>query len=79
MQKTENRTLIVWWMRPIYKLFFATPCKHPNFWGESGEWYLYLKREIFVFLYNEKSLIYALPHINPEYGDVCTPSQKKLF
>ena len=31
--------LVVWWMRPIYKLFFATPCKHPNFWGESGERY----------------------------------------
>ncbi len=44
---------IVWWMRPIYELFCATPCKHPNFWG-------------------------ALPHINPEYGDVCTPSQKKV-
>ena len=22
------------------------------------------------------SLIYALPHINPEYGNVCTPPQK---
>ncbi len=32
-------------------------------------------------VYNKKldqsvSLKYALPHINPEYGDVCTPSQK---
>ncbi len=31
--------LVVWWMRPIYELFIATPCKHPNFWGERGEWY----------------------------------------
>ncbi len=30
--------VIVWWMRPIYKPFFATPCKHPNFWGVNREW-----------------------------------------
>ena len=35
----EKNNSIVWWMRPIYKLFFATPCKHPNFWGESQVWY----------------------------------------
>ena len=56
---------LVWWMRPIYELFFATACKHPNFWGESGEWYT-MKRPV---------CIYALPHINPEYGNVCTPLQ----
>ncbi len=25
------------------------------------------------------SLIYALPHVNPEYGDVCTPHKVDLF
>ncbi len=34
MKKTTHG--LVWWMRPIYELFFATPCKHPNFWGVSG-------------------------------------------
>ncbi len=97
--------IIVWWMNLIYELFFANPCKHPNFWGESGrlpqygiQWKIRLvssinltrKCEIFlpsnpVILIDFSgiiqlgdqfvSLIYALPHINPEYGDVCTPSQ----
>ena len=35
----KKTTLIVWWMRPIYELFCATPGKHPKFWGESVEWY----------------------------------------
>ena len=35
-----------WWMRPIYELFFATPCKQPNFWGESGEWYAMKKLDL---------------------------------
>ncbi len=70
-------SLLVWWMRPIYELFFATPCKHPNFWGESWEWYIIINFSGKIQLGDQSvSLKYALPHINTEYGGVCTPSQK---